>query len=182
MVVTTNLPLTITATSNVGGVHKECISTLIYSVYDKNDFKLVKLANQSNPLVLPEEFLSEDTNIALRALVSGPNQQFQQLLTVVPKGFLRDDPVTNPSVFLKSLQLQNLTLRAVESKFDNAQSVVFVETMAFDDPNKFIEIIQNADLSVKIWTCVMVKELGSLSTCEVYGSFKTTEKLSSNSL
>ena len=54
--------------------------------------------------------------------------------------------------------------------------------MAFDDPNKFIEIIQNADLSVKIWTCVMVKELSSLSTCEVYGSFKTTEKLSSNSL
>ena len=101
---------------------------------------------------------------------------------MVPKGFLRDDPVTNPSVYLKSLQLQNLTLRAVESKFDNAQSVIFVETMAFDDPNKFIEIIQNADLSVKIWTCVMVKELSSLSTCEVYGSFKTTEKLSSNSL
>ena len=76
MVVTNNLPLTITATSTVGGVYKECTSTLIYSVYDKNDFTLVKLADQSNPLVLPEEFLSEDTNIALRALVSGPNQQF----------------------------------------------------------------------------------------------------------
>ena len=96
---------------------------------------------------------------------------------MVPKGFLRDDSVPNPSVILKSLQLQNLTLRAVESKFDDAQSVIFVETIALNDPNIFYEIIQNADLSVKIWRCVMVKELSSLSTCEISGFFTTAEKL-----